>query len=242
MNVEELLRVVREDLLDDDVTPYRWGSSKLLRWLNRAQLEACRRQRLLVEEEETAITEITLAANTASYPLDPRVHFLDRVVYDKKTIPKATKQMLDRVMPAWREMEPGLPMFYLQNDLTIRLIPAPGPSMDTGILTLRAWTLPLNELTQDTDVPEIPLSHHEDLCYYVAARAFMLPDEDTQNTKLAQQYMAEFDKAFGPPMSADVVAHRRREGGVESWIGPSHGYHGRKNPAIPGRNPFDFED
>lgn len=241
MNVEELLRVVREDMLDDDVTPYRWSAQKLLRWLNQAQVEACRRQQLLLEEVDTDLTEVPLVADQASYTLDPRTHLIDRVVFNKRTIPKTTKAKLDRILPAWREMEAGEPMFYLQNNLTIRLIPTPTTAQDTAILTIRPWTLPLNPMVTDTDTPEIPIAHHESLCSYAAARAFMQPDEDTQNTKLAKHYMDEFDKAFGPSMSADVLAHKRQETGT-SWIGPSHAYHGRTNTRFPGRNPFDYED
>ena len=240
MNVQELLYTVREDFLDDTESPYRWGAASLLRWLNRAVVEACRRQRLLVDEDTPALTGVPLVFGTPTYTLDPRTHIVDRVVYDQRTIPKATKAELDRKMPAWRELEPGEPMFYLQNDLTIRPIPAPAQAQDGQILTLRVWRLPLAELVDDTDIPEIPEAYHEDLCSYVAARAFMKPDEDLKVSGLGDKYMAEFDSTFGPPMSADVLAHKRREGGT-SWVGPSHAYHGRKSTHIPGRNPFDFE-
>jgi hypothetical protein len=241
MDVEALLNTVRGDFLDDEETPYRWGASKLLRWLNRAQEEACLRQRLLVDETTAAITEVPLVVDTASYALDPRIVLVDRVVYDRRTLPKATKHQLDRLMPAWRDMEPGEPQFYLQNDLTIRLIPTPSQAEDGQILTIRASRLPLLPLVDNADVPEIPLAHHENLCYYVAARAFMLPDEDTQNTNLAKEYMGQFDAAFGPALSADVLAHKRRETNI-SWVGPAHAYHGRRSTQIRGRNSWDYED
>lgn len=241
MNVQQLLHTVREDFLDDMESPHRWGATSLLRWLNRAQIEACRRQRLLIDEDTPEMTEVTLAVGTPTYTLDPRTHIVDRVVYDQRTIPKATKAELDRKFPAWRTMEPGEPMFYLQNDLTIRPIPAPSQAQDGQILTIRVWRLPLNELVEDSDIPEIPEPYHEDLCFYVAARAFRQPDEDLKITGLGDKHMDDFDSAFGPPMSADVLAHKRREGGT-SWIGPSHAYHGRRTNAYQGRNPFDYED
>jgi hypothetical protein len=240
MNVEELLHTVREDYLDDTVEPPRWGSRQLLRWLNLAQKEACRRQKFLIEDNDPTISQIALVALQGRYNLDGNVHMLERVVFNGKTIPKATKPMLDRIAPAWREFEPGEPMFYLQNDLEIRLIPAPSDAEDTQILYLTVWHLPLVDLVTDSDVPVIPLSHHEELCTYVASRAFMQPDEDTQNTNLADTYMRQFDAAFGPPLSADVIAHKRREAKT-SHVGPGHAYHGRKVPSIPGRNPFDFD-
>jgi hypothetical protein len=240
MKVIDILNTVREDFLDDTVEPYRWGGGSLLRWLNRAQEEACTRQRLLVEEDDPTITQIALVADQAQYALDPRVVLLDRVVYDQKTITKATKHQLDRIMPAWRQMDPGAPMYYLQNDLTIRLIPTPAQAQDAQILTVRAQRLPLANLVNDTDVPEIPSSYHEDLCYYIAARAFMLPDEDTQMDKIAERYMEQFDKVFGPSIGADVLAHKRRETD-SSFIGNSHAYHGRASTRVPGLNPFDFE-
>jgi hypothetical protein len=143
-------------------------------------------------------------------------------------------------MPAWREMDAGEPMFYLQNDLTIRLIPVPSQLEDGQTLTIRASRLPLVPLSDNADIPEIPLPHHENLCYYVAARAFMVPDEDTKDSGLAQEYMGKFDAAFGPALSADVLAHKRRETNV-SWVGNPHAYHGRKSTTIR-RNAWDYDE
>jgi len=240
MDVENMILTVREDLLDDTVEPYLWSDVKILRWLNRAQEEACLRQRLLVDETTSAITDITLVSSQGSYALDPRIVLVDRVVYDQKTIPKTTKARLDSTQPGWRELEPGEPLFYLQNDLTIRLIPTPGPGEDSETLTIRASRLPLVDLEDEQDIPEIPSPHHENLCYYAAARAFLLPDEDTQNPNLAGMYMQKFDLAFGPALSADVLAHKRRETNV-SYVTSGHAYHGRRTTGMSPDRAFDYE-
>lgn len=240
MNVEELRAVVREDFLDDTVEPYRWSDDQILRWLNRGQEEACRRQRLLVEEIDTDLTEITLQDNVATYALHSKVVLIDRLVYDQKTITKTTKDQLDRKYPYWRQMEPGEPMFYLQNGLNVRLVPTPGPAENNGTLTVRPWHLPKVSLQEDDDEPVIDPAYHEELCLYAAARAYSMPDEDLRDDKLAKMHMDHFDATFGPPMSADVLAHRRRHADT-SFVGQKHVYHGRQSATML-RDPFDYED
>lgn len=234
MDADTLIGVVRSDYLDDDVEPYRWGTDKLLRWADAAQKEACRRQRLLVDETTLAVCQVTTAALTPSYDLDPRVHYVEHMRRPTgEPVEKTTQARLDAVMPYWRNLDPDYPTHYLQDGLRITLVPTPAIE---EALTLRVWRLPLASLEDVAVELEIDPAYHEDLAHYVAARALRMPDEDLRDLNLAKWHEDEFDKVFGPPMRADVIAHKRREGGV-SYVQPGHIYHGRRSTRA---KPFDI--
>lgn len=242
MTVDELLQEIREDFLDDAVEPYRWGQSRLRRWLSRAQEEACMRQRLLVDSSTPAICDVTLVADQPDYVLDPRIVLVEKVTLDGVPIEKRTEDQLDRTDPSWRTPNSGSGVLrYLQNELTITLLATPTAAEHDKTLKLRVQRLPLVTFTSGSQSPEIPIQYHRDLIWYVIATAFDLPDEDTQNTRKADEYMARFDAAFGPALRADVLAHKRREAKT-SFIGNPHAYHGRRSTPVYRGDPFDFED
>ena len=240
MTLLELLTELREDYLDDTVAPYLWGDPTLKRFLNRAQVEAAMRQRLLVDETTAAICEVTLVADQASYPLDSRIVLVEDIRLDNIPLTKRTKAQLDRIEPAWH-LRTGTVDTYLQNDLTITLLPTPTAAEDGKKLYLRVWRLPAESMVNNADTPEIPLQHHRDLLWFALGEAFSLPDEDTQNTQRADTYYNRFDRVFGSPMPADVLAHRRREASV-SYVGSAHTYHGRRSHRMSAERAFDFED
>lgn len=233
MEVEELLTVIREDYLDDVVKPYRWEQEKLYRWLDMGQREACRRQPLIVDETTATVCQITTTPLTASYALHAATHLVQEIRLDGAVLPKSTPELLDRQLPGWQSADPDIPVAWTQNDLTIRLAPAPATAVT---LQLKVWRLPLLPVDDIDAVLEIDPAYHEDLAHYVAARAYRTPDEDLRDSNLAEQHEAEFDRVFGPAMRADVIAHRRRESGIAHIQG--FRYHGRSAPSV--RNPFDF--
>lgn len=239
MRVSQILEEIREDYLDDTVEPYRWKDTTLRRWLNRAQEEACMRQRLLVDDTTAEVCQVTLVDGQASYTLDSRIVLVERVTLDGNPLTKKTVGQLDRLVPGW-QTETGEISKYLQNDLTITLIPTPTASDDGKTLDLRVWRLPLISNMSTGHSPEIPTQHHKDLMWYVVAEAYARPDEDTQNTQRSEIYMAKFDRVFGPALGADVLAHKRRETNV-SFVGPGHAYHGRRSPGIDPNIAFDYD-
>lgn len=233
MEVEDLLTIIREDYLDDVVKPYRWDQAKLYRWLDMAQKEACRRQPLLVDDTTPAVCDLVTSPLTASYSLHPRAHLAMEMRMDGNILPKSTPELLDRAIPYWKTAEADIPVAWIQNDMTVTLVPP--PAIATTI-KLKVWRLPLIDVSDIDASLEIDSAYHEDLAHYVAARAYMLPDEDLRDTNMHAYHQAEFDAVFGPALRADVVAHRRRESGVAHITGPR--YHGRNAPGI--RKPFDF--
>lgn len=242
MEVSQLFTVIREDYLDDVVEPYKWGSTFLLRSLNRAQEEACMRQKLLVDEDVTAISEVTLVAATSEYTLDSRIVLPQQIRLGTEVLTKTTAEILDRDMPGWRS-ESGTPSKYIQqgaNGQKIRLSPTPAASDDGTTLVINAWRLPESELVDDQDVPEIASQHHRDLIWFVLSEAYGLPDEDTFSETQRDRYMAKFNAVFGEPMRADVLAHRRRHTET-SVIRPGHAYQDFSQQGLSGRDDSNWE-
>lgn len=237
MKVGELIQEVREDYLDDDVEPFLWKQSTLLRFLSRAQDEVAMRQRILVDNSTAEICSVTIAADTPSYDLDSRIVLIESVGIEGEELTKWTIPKLNRRIPSWRLRE-GYVDGYLQEGLTITLLPTPTAAEDTKTLDLKVWRMPLVPLTTLDQEPEIPVQYHRDLIWFVIAEAFGLPDEDTQDTRKADFYMKRFEATFGPALPADVLANRRRELDT-TFIGPSHAYHGRRSVASV--NTFDFD-
>lgn len=64
MNISELLQTLREDLLDDALEPYQWGNAQLVRMINEARREACRRAYLI--RDSTNATETDLFSGSAT--------------------------------------------------------------------------------------------------------------------------------------------------------------------------------
>lgn len=88
MTGQELVTHLRESILDDAAPPYLWQDTELLRYLNYAEVQACRRAHLIIDgttvsDNGTAGTAGTLGqkplcmlpivANVATYNLSPKV-------------------------------------------------------------------------------------------------------------------------------------------------------------------------
>lgn len=239
MRVSEILGAIREEILDDTVEPYRWSDNSLRRWLNWAQEEACMRQRLLVDEATADICRITLVSGQAEYSIDSRVVIVERVALDGAPLTKQTVDSLDRRSPGWVS-QTGEIYGYLQNDLTLTILPTPTASDAGKMLHLKVWRLPLIANMSTGQSPEIPTQYHRALMWYVCSEAYARPDEDTQDTKRSDKYMSKFDNVFGPALRADVLAHKRRNTDVSS-IAPGHAYHGRRVAQMNPDRKFDYE-
>lgn len=239
MKASELIQIIREDYLDDVSEPHLWRVETLMRMLSRAQEEACMRQRLMVDSDTAAVCAVPLVADQRSYSLDPRIVLVERIEYGGRVLEKRTKAQLDRLQPGWQSST-GLIDAYYQNDLKITLVQPPAVTDDGQNLALTVWRMPLAPIAALDDVPEIAAQYHFELIWHVIGSAFSLPNEDTQDVRRADYYLAKFDSVFGPPLRADVLAHKRREDGV-SFVGPSHAYHGRRIGQLAPAKQFDFE-
>jgi hypothetical protein len=102
MTGQDLVEQLRESFLDDNSPPYLWSDTELLRFLNYAEVQACRRAHLLIDgitanDSGTAATASTagqrplcvlpIQANVAFYYLSPKILQVKRCQLMSMTYP-----------------------------------------------------------------------------------------------------------------------------------------------------------
>lgn len=207
----DLIRIVRDEYLDDvsdnpdqNEADYRWSTSFLTRALGRAETVACQSSKLIFDSTTTAVTQITLVTDTASYSYHDKITQIGAVIYDDEPlIQKTERELVDEEGEEWRT-ETGEPTSFIIKGRTIRFFPAPTSTENGGIVYLEVYRLPMNAFA---DALEIPEEQHENLCAYVAYLAYNRRDEDTYNPEKANEMKMDFESVFGRPVKASVRRH-----------------------------------
>jgi hypothetical protein len=221
MTGKELVAHLRESILDDIAVPYLWLDTELLRYLNYAEVQACRRAHLIIDsttanDNGTASTAGTLGqkplctlsivADQAVYNLSPKVLQIKRCQLKSMTYPLAgpiSYTEADEFYSGWIGTSGtvgtcgsgGHPDYFLNEPgNTITFIQAPSTT-DTAYLVVSR--IPLTPFTLNTS-PEIEEKYHEGLMDWAAHLAYMKNDSDTLNMNLAKQYEEKFSNQFGP--------------------------------------------
>jgi len=217
----ELVTHMRESILDDNVVPYLWETTELLRFLNYAEVQACRRAHLIIDNATandygTAATAgtsgvsplctLTVVANQAEYTLSRLILQVKRCQLRSMTTPLLgpyTYPETDQFMSGWMGTagsigtagSGGYPDAFINepgNKIIFVLCPSVNDTAD-----LIVSRLPLTSFTLETS-PEINVQYHENLMDWAAHLAFSKPDAETFNPNLADRYEKKFTAAFGP--------------------------------------------
>jgi hypothetical protein len=216
----ELVTHMRESILDDASLPYLWSGAEILRFLNYAEVQTCRRAHLIIDastasDNGTAGTAGTLGqqplctlpivANTATYTLSPKILQIKRCQLLSMAYPLDGPKMygeVDELLWGWMGTGgtigsagvSGSPVTFLNEPgNTITFIQAPSAN-DTAKLVVSR--IPLTPFTLQSS-PEIAEKYHEGLMDWAAHLAFMKPDSQTQNLNLAKWYEEKFIRQFG---------------------------------------------
>ena len=154
MNITTLLRILREDILDDlpsNDSPheddYGWSTSYLIDKIAEAEKEAAERSLLLHDRNTAAICSVDVTASTATYTLDSRVYLVDKVLFDGELMDKVQVDDLDDYDSDWRTTE-GTPTKFIQEDRKISLLPIPDAD---GTMTLEVYRRPLTDINNVYD-------------------------------------------------------------------------------------------
>lgn len=207
MKAVNLFTVFREQTGDENA-PLLWEDSELYRFLNEAEVEACRRARLIVDTQNVAgvdnVCRITLANAVALYNLDRRVIYVRRALMAGRTIPLCGMDYrdLDEDQPGWQSRT-GQVIGYVRGLDTGKFRPyripttaslAAGSTVD--LLVVRE---PLNPMSQAdaSDEPEINSRYHLALLDWVYWRAYSKKDSQAYDPKLAAEHLAMFEAEFG---------------------------------------------
>ena len=199
MDLNELRRRFRVEA-GDSVQPYFTSDEDVDAWLNDAVHEACIRGRLLHESEDVTICRIEITAGQAQYPLDPRIYELTHLRFNpghgqcEREVKLTSEEILShRYHSNWRTMI-GDPVHAVQSDTGLRLVPRPEQD---GIIVIEGYRLPLVDMKEDVDQPEINQAHHAHLVQWVLHKAFSIPDTEFMDPNRAAIAEAKFIDYFG---------------------------------------------
>ena len=212
MDVEALIRRFRV-LANDNAQPYFWADVDVTDWLNDAHAQACVRGRLIREDENPAVCQIALAPGQHTYPLHASVYELINLrIKGSGTEPSRpmsikSREWLDANVCDWRDMDEPSP-WLIQDDTTLRVV---GAIQAGDVLHLECYRLPLKQLANDMDKPEIHAAHHVHLIQWALHKAFSVPDADGFDAARSAAAEAEFTAYFGPMPDSDLRRRTRED-------------------------------
>lgn len=215
MTLAELISRVRTDA-NDKVQPYFWSDEEITAWLNDAVDEAAVRGRLIHESVLPEVCLIEVHAGVAVYPLNPALYELDHLGFKHEygdrteSLKLRSVEALDAVTPHWRERS-GRPLYAIQSDTTIRLVPTPDHD---GELRLEGYRLPLAPILlvdKETATPEISAAHHVHLIQWVLHQGFSVPDAESFDQERAKLGEEAFTAYFGLRPDSDLRRTQRAD-------------------------------
>ena len=212
MTLADLIRRFRT-LAGDTKAPQFWKDADITDWLNDAQVQACVRGRLLLEDANPAMCVIDIEADRHTYPLHRNLYELVRLDYKaagescSTPIKMVSREWLDDKQPQWRDVHRAT-RYAIQGETSIRLVSTP---LTAGVLTIEAYRLPRKAMLSEYDTPEIHQASHEHLIQWALHKAFSVPDSqafDPQRSGLAER---AFTAYFGLLPDSDMRRMTRED-------------------------------
>lgn len=217
-----ILKDKRNPTFDDDEFNI-WQNTELLAHINEAEQEACLRARLITDSVTEAVCKIELAEDTALYDVHAKIITIERTMLVNDGTPidtpivKKSSDWMDRYMPGWETKEGTSPFYFTWDGHMRKLRVTPVPDNDNQVLWLRVHRLPLADITVDTE-PEIHAMYHSKLLHWAAHLAYLKPNSNSYDSKLADRYAAKFAAHFGQRPDAGILEERRRGYSMKSPV------------------------
>lgn len=205
MKGSDLATILREDYLDDAVNEKLWPDAQLLRHINQAQHEACIRGDFIFDDTTPEITQIALTADKAEYPFHRLITRFKRIALGDTAYTRKTREEMDaqdkdwRIQPAHQDQP-----IAVVSGRTITLCPTPDAA---GTLKLEVYRSPKGLKDIDKELEVIP-EYQYDLIHWCLYACYNKRDADTFDPIKAREYLAEFDRIFGPPLDARIRQHQ----------------------------------
>lgn len=201
MTLGDLITLYRE-ISTDNQAPYRFSNATGTIWANEAQVEACRRARLLIDSTSTWLSSAQLA-NSWLYDVDSRIIQVRRVKFANIENPLQLKSIadFDTQIPGWESHSAATPLYYVTDYQRNKL--AIYPKLKTAdTLSLTVVREPLAPMALLTDSPEIPSRYHDKLVHWMLYKYFQNYDADVNWEAKAAKHLGLFELEFGPARPA----------------------------------------
>ena len=214
MLLTQLLKILRQEFLDDVVEPYLWSDPELVFNIREAQEEACRRAHLIIEQNDPALCQISIQVGVYSYPLHDKVLLVKRASFGTSLqvsypLGQTTQSRMDQSHPGWTGRNGQVGAYIIENEGEVMFVPA---SIEAGTAFMQVSRLPLYELALNSNLsgtagygityPEISGRYHKKMLYWAAHLAFLKNDSETFNLQKSEMYEKKFEQHFGKAVSA----------------------------------------
>jgi hypothetical protein len=187
MNLAELVEHVRVYYLRDSESQFLWSATELVKYFNDAQNIFARKTHCLTDSE-SPFTRVTTAGSYNGYRLDPRIVYVYEVynAYGRR-MKRVNREKLPLVsnegVPAAYTLDAGVHV--------LRFWPTPDDEYEHQMLVAR---LPLENMQNRYDVPEIPEDYHMDLCDYVAYMAIRNNDTESSEVQAGRNFRDDWEQ------------------------------------------------
>jgi hypothetical protein len=202
MTLSDLITLFRNEV-DDSTAPHLWSDEEAIDFANDAEAEACRRARLFVDSStaEICVVEV-LATDSGLVTLDPRILFVRRArIEGSRPLARMNMQDMESDNPYWQNAPAASPRMFITDYQTGKLLLWPIPDQD-DVLLLTVVRMPLAEMHDTEDSPEIAPRFHRSLRYWMMFRAYSKQDSQANDPKKAADALALFEQEFGKKSSA----------------------------------------
>ena len=197
MKLREAIDAYRFDAVDTAAPPFV-EDPKLIKLFSEAQIEACRRARLIVDST-SSLARVDFAAGDELIPISPLVISIKRARLESvsKPLSWATAREMDACFPGWDTNTTRSTPFVLVADYeTDALRHYPLPKVDDCLLMTIARE-PEDEIASVNDEFEINARYHRGLVEWVKYRVFGSSDTDLYDAKKSQDALGAFVAEFG---------------------------------------------
>lgn len=199
---------------DDRAEPHFMSDAQVLALLTEAEQEACQRSHPIFDYDTAEVVEYAIAAEQSSVALDPRVLRVDHAAFTPANALRGCRMELTGI-DAIRDMQDGRTVISSRPShaahsgrSTLTLYPAPSGA---GTLRLDVYRLPLYDIEDSFDEPEIPAELHMGLVDWVLYRVYSIKDSELYDLDRAAIALRDFTERFGERRNADAMRrHRER--------------------------------
>lgn len=184
MNLSELRAKVRLRLRDA-VKPYLVSDEEIDDSINEAEREAAFRA-LLIRDKTSPLARIEINCDETEYQISPRIIDVLGIAADSNA---------NCAFTGWTLNESTLILDAL-------------PAYD-DVLTLDCYRLPLRDMEDDDDEPEIRAIHHDRMIEWALSLCYLTPDADLFDQAASDRYAGRFAQNFGERLSARTMTNHR---------------------------------
>ena len=193
---------------DDNATPPLTSDETLALWASEAERETCERGDLILDASETEdVTVFAVSADQATVTLSETTRKILSAQFTSSAGGRARNLSLtgfDRIsdLNDWRTDSCSRPDFIAQLSPTqARLYPIPNTA---GTLKLTLFRLPLYDMEDEGDEPEIPAQYHRDLVQWLLYKTFAGKDGEQEDLPRSRNAYDTFEARFGKRHNARV--------------------------------------